>query len=166
MKTKCIPLCHGLNYFCHMNLSQRFSALLMLCLFLGLTFGIEVYRVKCHMRSEHFLSFSSGMDPCLIENEASNHNNHSCCAIETKCLEDSDIETHCCDEEAINISYEPDAFSQFKLSIPQLYLVENNQLHFISHVISIPETPILSEYSRPPPLDTNQILSLHCVWRI
>lgn len=135
-------------------------------LFLGLTTGVELYSVHCNMRGETFVSLQSGMDPCLIEMD--NTASESCCAAKSHCAsktEQSD-KNGCCDEQEIHLSYEPDSFSQFKINLPSIILLEGFPFNLFDNELLFQEEQLLAQFPQPPPLQGRQILELHCIWRI
>lgn len=151
-----------------MNVFQRAIAGILTVLFLGLTFGVEIYSVHCNMSGEKIISLSSGYDPCLSSEKHLDSKNDSCCSErknDIPCLEKEE-DNRCCDEEEIYISYEPDAFSQIHLFIPVALLIahSNQSLPFFEFVYQ--EKELLPEFPQPPPKIGREILNLHCVWRI
>lgn len=153
----------SLAYFCIMNLFQRTFVGFFIILFLSLTLGIEIYSVHCNMRGETFVSLTSGMDPCLMENEFE-ANALSCCASKNYCSLEN--EGSCCDEEQIQLSFEPDAFSSFKIGIPHWDFLQVQDFSFVFTSVRFKEEQLLAEFPQPPPLYVRERLSINCVWRI
>jgi hypothetical protein len=148
------------------KLVQRIAILTLVVLFLGLTSGIELYSVHCNMRGQTFVSLQAGMDPCLME--AAPEEAQSCCAAKTHCSANSDASDNhnCCDEEEIHLSYEPDSFSQIKISIPSFYFFDAFENYYFNAGYVYQEEQLLAQFPQPPPLLGRQILEFHCIWRI
>ncbi len=152
--------------FVAVKIFQRISLITLVLLFLGLTTGVEIYSVHCNMRGETFVSLQSGMDPCLMDMEFQEAS--SCCAAKSHCPAENgnNDEDGCCDEDQIHLSYEPDSFSQFKISIPSYFdFTLSARFHFESDFVHEEQT-LLAQFPQPPPLRGRQILEFNCIWRI
>ena len=146
-----------------MKLFQRTFVGFFIIVFLSLTLGIEIYIVHCNMRGETFVSLTSGMDPCLLENEFE-ANAPSCCASKKQCsIDDEDT---CCDEEQIQLSYEPDAFSNLKIFLPNWDLIFSPIFNFGFQEVVDADRQLLAEFPQPPPISVRKRLTKNCIWRI
>lgn len=156
----------SLTIFVIVKIFKRISILGLVVLFLGLTTGVEIYSVHCNMRGQTFVSLQAGMDPCLTE--VAEEETSSCCAAKRHCaanINEKD-KNNCCDEEEIHLSYEPDSFSQIKISIPSSFLIDWQPSFYFEADYVFQEEKLLAQFPQPPPLQGRQILEFHCIWRI
>ena len=139
--------------------------LMVAILFLGLTSGFEFYRVHCNMRGATFVSLQTGMDPCLLENVVESKS-ESCCSKKEACGALQKDDDGCCQEEEIVVSYEPDAFNQIHIFLPEFVDVYYKQCSPLLITERNIERIVLAQYPQPPPLRGTELLTLHCIWRI
>jgi len=149
-----------------MNLRRQILSISFLVLFLGLSFGFEVYRVHCDMRESSFLSLTEGKDPCHAE---SSNLASSCCSAKATCFSDfkNNDEDSCCEEEEITLSYSPDFFNQVEVEIPLIvcfFLAPNINRNPI--FVELNSLNQLCQYPHPPPKQGRDILSLISTLRI